>query len=298
MDKRHLEVFVAVAVAGTFTRAANDLHLVQSAVSATVAALESDLNERLFDRTTRQVRLTAAGRALLPKAVAILDAFQDARDTVDAVGAGLSGSLRIGYMTNVTLFDVPGLLGRFHADHVGVTMHLAPSATGTTGLAEGLRTGDLDLAFLSAKPAAYPDLSVAVLATSPMGLVVPAHHPLAGRARVRLEDTVSEPFVENHTGFTSRSLVDNEFRQRGLWRDIRIETSDVNDAAALVRNGLGVGILPRYSVEGDSHLRWIDIEDAALETVVSVATHRGRTPSAAASRLAALATVSFEPGPG
>ncbi|WP_250006697.1 LysR family transcriptional regulator [Actinoplanes sp. M2I2] len=290
MDKRHLEVFVAVARAGTFTRAATELHLVQSAVSATVAALESDLDERLFDRTTRRVRLTAAGQALLPKATAILDAFQDARETVDAVTAGLSGSLRIGYMTNVTLFDVPCLLGRFYADHPGVTMHLSPAATGTAGLAEGLRGGDLDLAFLSAEPEDHPDLSVTVLARSPMGLVVPAGHPLAGRARVRFADIVLERFVEYRTGFATRTLVDGEFRRRGLWRDIQIETSDVNDAAALVRNGLGVGILPRYSVERVIGLHWIPIEDATLETVVSVATYRGRTPSAAASRLAALAT--------
>ncbi|MGI5519899.1 LysR family transcriptional regulator [Micromonospora sp. CA-259024] len=292
MDRRHLEVFVAVALAGTFTRAAVDLHLVQSAVSATVAALESDLNERLFDRTTRRVRLTAAGHALLPKAMAILDAFRDARETVDAVGGGLSGTLRIGYMTNVTLFDVPRLLGRFHADHLGVTMHLAPAATGTAGLAEGLRAGDLDLAFLSAKPEDYPDLNVAMLASSPMGLVVPAGHPLADRTRMRLADTVSERFVDYRTGFGTRTLIDGEFRRRGLWRNIQIETSDVNDATALVRNGLGVGFLPRYSVEGDSGLHWIDIVDAALEAVVSVATYRGRKPSAAASRLAALAVVS------
>ena len=132
MDRRQLEVFLAVARAGSFTRASAELHLVQSAVSATVASLESDLGERLFDRTTRRVRLTAAGQALLPRATAILDAFQAARDAVDAVRGGLSGSVRIGYMTNVTLFDIPRLLGRFNADHPAVTMHLSPSATGTS----------------------------------------------------------------------------------------------------------------------------------------------------------------------
>ena len=289
MERRQLEVFAAVARAGSFTRAAGELHLVQSAVSATIAALEADLGERLFDRTTRRVRLTAAGQALLPKATSILDAFQAARDAVDAVRGGLSGSVRIGYMTNVTLFDIPRLLGRFNADHPAVTMHLAPAATGTAGLAEGLRRGDLDLAFLAATPEDYPDLDVHVLASSRLGLGVAAQDPLAVRKTIRLADTASLRFVDFRSGFANRTLVDAEFRRRGLWRDIRIETSDTNDTAALVRNGLGVGFLPRYLVEGDDSIHLIEIEDATLEMNVSVATARDRTLSAAARSLATMA---------
>ncbi|MEV6638324.1 LysR family transcriptional regulator [Actinoplanes sp. NPDC051470] len=289
MDKRQLEVFVAVARVGSFTRAAAELHLVQSAVSATVAALEADLGQRLFDRTTRRVRPTAAGQALLPRATAILDAFQAARDAVDEVRGGLSGSIRIGYMTNVTLFDIPRLLGRFNAGHPGVTMRLAPAATGTAGLAEGLRRGDLDLAFLAARPADYPDLHVDVLATTALGLGVAAGHPLAGRSSISLAEAATLRFVDFREGFGNRTLVDAEFRRRGLWRDIQIETSDTNDTAALVRNGLGVGFLPRYLITGDDGIHWIEIADATLEMSVSVATLRGRTLSAAASRLAELA---------
>ncbi|GLZ00208.1 LysR family transcriptional regulator [Actinoplanes sp. NBRC 103695] len=289
MERRQLEVFAAVARAGSFTRAAGELHLVQSAVSATVAALETDLGERLFDRTTRRVQLTAAGQALLPRATAILDSFQAARDAVDAVRGGLSGSVRIGYMTNVTLFDIPHLLGRFNADHPAVTMHLAPAATGTAGLAEGLRRGDLDLAFLAATPEDYPDLDVQVLASSALGLGVAARDPLAARTTIPLAGTAGLRFVDFRAGFANRTLVDAEFRRRGLWRDIRIETSDTNDTAALVRNGLGVAFLPRYLVEGDDSIHLIEIEDATLEMNVSVATVRDRTLSAAAQSLARMA---------
>jgi DNA-binding transcriptional LysR family regulator len=68
---------------------------------------------------------------------------------------------------------------------------------------------------------------------------------------------------------------------------VQIETSDTNDAAALVRSGLGAGFLPKYLADGDARVRWIEIEDAALELCVSVGTARGRTLSAAAARLAA-----------
>ncbi|MFG1603481.1 LysR family transcriptional regulator [Actinoplanes sp. NPDC049265] len=289
LERRQLEVFLAVARTGSFTRAAAELHLVQSAVSATIAALESDLGERLFDRTTRRVQPTPAGEALLPRAAEILDAFQTARDAVDEVRGGLSGSVRIGYMTNVTLFDIPRLLGRFSADHPAVTMHLAPSATGTAGLADGLRTGDLDVAFLAAKPADYPDLRIDVLASSPLGLGVAADHPLAGRDSIPLAEAAALRFVDFRPGFANRTLVDAEFRRRGLWRDIGIETSDTNDTAALIRNGLGVGFLPRYLVEDDPTIHWIVVTDAAFDMSVSVATARGRTRCRAAVRLADLA---------
>ncbi|GLY30873.1 LysR family transcriptional regulator [Kineosporia sp. NBRC 101731] len=296
MDSRQLEVFVAVARAGGFTRAAADLHLVQSAVSATIAALESDLGERLFDRTTRQVRLTAAGRALLPHASWILDAFQVARDAVDAVGGGLTGSIRIGYMTNVTLFDVPRLLGRFTHEHPNVTMRLAPAPSGTAGLSESLRVGDIDVAFMAARPEDYPDLQIDVLASSDLGLTVALDHPLAGRETITLAEAAPLRFVDFRQGFANRTLVDAEFRRRGLRRDVFIEASDTHDTAALVRNGLGAGFLPRYLVEKDPSLHWIEVEDADFQMYVSVATARGRTLTAAAARLAALARGAQGPG--
>lgn len=288
MDSRQLEVFVAVAREGSFTRAAAGLRVAQSAVSATIAALEADLGDKLFDRTTRRVAPTASGLALLPRATAILDAFQAARDAVDAVRGGLSGPVRIGYMTNVTLFDIPRLLGAFSARHPGVTMRLTPAATGTAGLAEALRRGDLDLAFLAATPRDYPDFDMHVLAASPLGLAVAAGDPLAARTRIRLAETAGLRFVEFRAGFGNRTLVDAEFRRRGLWRDIQIETSDLSDTAALIRNGLGAGFLPRYLAAADPGIAWIAVEDADVEMSVSVATARGRTLSAAAARLAAL----------
>lgn len=289
MDNRQLQVFASVAREGSFTAASTKLYLAQSAVSATIASLEADLGERLFDRTTRRVQPTAAGRALLPHATAILDAFQSARDAVEAVGSGLSGSIRIGYMTNVTLFDIPRLLGRFNEDHPAVTLHLAASATGTAGLADGLRRGDLDLAFVGAPPQDYPDLCIDVLATSPLGLAVPLNDPRAGLGSIALADTTSLRFVDLPQGFAVRTLVDAEFRRRSLSREVQTETSDLNDAVSLVRNGLGVGFLPKYVVQDDAGIHWIQLEDAAFEMTVSIATAPARPLGAAASRLAALA---------
>jgi DNA-binding transcriptional LysR family regulator len=287
MDGRQLAVFAAVANARSFTRASAEIHVAQSAVSATIAALETELGERLFDRSTRKVQLTAAGRALLPHAIAIVDAFQAARDAVDGVRGGLSGSIRIGYMTNVTLFDIPSLLGRFSTEYPAVSIHLTPSVTGTAGLAEGLRRGDLDLAFLAATPVDHPDLQIDVLATAPVGLAVMASSPLAALHSIELADTAGMRFIDFRAGFGNRTLADAEFARQRLRREVLIETADMNDAAALVRNGLGVAFLPRYVVDADPLIAWVEISDAHFELSMSLGTPRDRPLSAAAARLAA-----------
>jgi DNA-binding transcriptional LysR family regulator len=288
MDGRQLGVFAAVARAKSFTRASAEIHVAQSAVSATVASLEVELGERLFDRTTRTVQLTEAGRALLPHAVAIVDAFQAARDAVDGVRGGISGSIRIGYMTNVTLFDIPALLGRFASEYPAVSIHLTPSATGTAGLAEELRRGDIDMAFFAATAENYPDLVVDVLATAPVGLAVSTSSPLAALRVVDLADTAGMRFIDFRPGFGNRTLADAEFARRQLRREVQIETADMNDAAALVRNGLGVAFLPRYLVVDDPGVTWIEIGDAHFELNVSLGTSRQRPLSAAAARLAMM----------
>jgi DNA-binding transcriptional LysR family regulator len=289
MDGRQLAVFAAVARTRSFTHTSVEIHLAQSAVSATIASLEADLGEKLFTRSTRKVELTAAGHALLPHALGIIESLQAARDAVDGVRGGLSGSIRIGYMTNVTHFNIPALLGRFSSEYPAVTIHLTSSATGTAGLVDELRKGDLDLAFLAASPGDHPDLRIDVLATAPVGLAVRTSSPHAAPHSLTLAETAGMRFIDFRVGFGNRTLTDSEFTRLQLRRDILIETTDLNDAAALVRNGLGVAFLPRYLVEEDPLISWIEISDVALTLNVSLGTSRERPLSAAATRLATQA---------
>src|SRR5919198_4025886 len=150
MELRQLAVFVAVAEEASFTRAADRLHLVQSAVSASVRALERELGAALFDRTTRRVELTDAGEALLPEARNVLAAVGAAREAVDQVSGGLRGTLRIGTMQGQAMraISVPRLLARFRAEHPGVEIQVGHTG-GSVLMAEHVRAGRLDLAFVS-----------------------------------------------------------------------------------------------------------------------------------------------------
>jgi DNA-binding transcriptional LysR family regulator len=288
MELRHLEYFVAVADARNFTRAAEQLHVVQSGVSAAVKALEAELGSPLFERTSKRVDLTDAGRARLPAARATLDAARAARDAVDDVRGGLRGSLRIGTMTSVGLVDLPALLGEFHRRYPDVTIRLAVNPSGSRGLVEALTAGSLDLALVSLPGPAPAGVAVTPLASAPLVLVVPGDHRLAGRRSVPLAELAEEPFVDFPLGYGNRAVVDRAFDAASLRRHVVLEVTDVGTGADFVRHGLGVAILPRFVVPDASDLSMLTIDDTDLVWPMAVAWSATRAPSAAARAMLGL----------
>lgn len=279
MELRHLEYFVAVAEELSFTRAAARLHVVQSGVSATIRALEQHLKAELFERGPRRIALTDAGLALLPEARATLDAAQGARDAVGQVRGGLRGTVNLGAMTSVTILDLPGLLGRFAADHPGVTVRMRAAPSGSAGLAQALLDGELDLAFLSDTDRPHTGLSVTTLARVRMVAIVPADYP---GGSVTLERLAERQFIDSPAGFGNRVVVDRAYAAAGLQRRVALEVVEIGTAPDYVRHGLGVSIMPAFSVpRRDPGVKSLPIEGAELWWTLAVATASRRRPNAA-----------------
>ncbi len=139
VEIRQLAQFVAVAEERSFTRAAQRLGYVQSALSVSIQSLERELGVRLFDRTTHQVQLTDAGEALLPSARQTLASAEETRDVAAALRGVLRGTLRIGLMQSFTFLDIADLLGEFHRQHPAVEIQVRPSAGGSVALAAELQ---------------------------------------------------------------------------------------------------------------------------------------------------------------
>jgi DNA-binding transcriptional LysR family regulator len=285
MEIRHLAYFVAVAEEGGFTRAATRLHVVQSAVSAAIKALEHELDAVLLERTSKRVALTDAGVALLPRARAAIDAVRAARDAVDEVSGGLRGSLRIGTLTSIGLVDIPALLGRFHRTHPGVTLRLTVSTRGSGGLVDALSDGSLDLALVSVPGRPPAGVHLRQLMLVPMDLVLPAGHRLAGAPVVRVADLAGERFVDFPVGYGNRTVVDRAFAAADVDRQVALEVIDISTGAGFVRHGLGVAILPRFAVPESEDLVVRPVADADLDWPLGVATSAIRAPGAAARAL-------------
>lgn len=242
VEIRQLQHFVAVAEEKHFTRAAQRVNIVQSALSNSIRLLEEELDAKLFVRSTRQVRLTDAGRILLDKAKAALESIREAREAVAAVRNLERGTLSIGTVQTLPAFlDLPSLIERFHAEYPGVEVRLRQGSA--TELIERVRSGRLDLAFLPLSESAA-DINANMIACEALVVACAANHPLAGTSNVSLAVMKDEHFVDFEPDWGTRKLVDQGFFGVGISRHIAFEVSDLETLLELVRRGMGIALLP------------------------------------------------------
>jgi DNA-binding transcriptional LysR family regulator len=293
MDSRQLEYFVAVAEELSFTRAAQRLFTVQSTVSAAIRALETDLKTTLFDRSTRRVRLSDAGEALLPEAKAALEALDRARAVVEEASTGLRGNVRIGTMTRLSLIDLASLLGSFYQRYPLVEVQVTTSPTGSSGLADDVRHGRLDVALVGLSRAEMTGLEPRELATVQFAVLVPEAHRLASADSVRLEDLAGERFVDMLRGFGNRTTVDRAFDAAGLPRRVQVEVPDLTTVPDYVRAGLGVAVVPDMDLDDLPGVARLPLAGVELTWTLSAITLSGKRPSRAVTALLDLMTTSL-----
>jgi DNA-binding transcriptional LysR family regulator len=282
MELRHLETFVAVAEERSFSRAADRLHVVQSAVSATIRNLEREWGVTLFHRSTHRVELSDAGRTLLDEARAALAAAANVTQAVDEVRGGLRGSLRIGIM-QATLgaggISVAAAISAFRAAHPAVTLSVRQG--GSADQAERVRTGELDVAFLGLPDARLPGLDMTMLVEPPLRFACHAAHRFARRASVTLEEIAGEPFADLPASWGIRIANDRSFAAAGAHRAVAYEINDVATVVDFVRNGLAVAIISPVQLLPDPAIALVPIRHHVPRFIVTIATPEGRRASPA-----------------
>ncbi|MEU8540753.1 LysR family transcriptional regulator [Streptomyces sp. NPDC048717] len=285
MDLRQMEVVVAVADAGGFTAAARRLHVVQSSVSGTVRALERELGTPLFDRTTHRVALTPAGEAFVPAARATLRAAELAREAVDAARGHLRGRVTVGIMQGVWA-GLHHALAALRAEHPGVVVHLSQAAV--ADIRQALREGTVDLAVVALDRQQQRGLTTRLLSREDMVLVASPRRVLAGATadgEVRLADVAALPLVDFTPGWAIRHAVDRSFRAAGVDRGTTFEVNDIVAAAELVRNDLGVCVMPRSIADRFPDLPQYRFDRHAPSWKVMVVRPPGEAPPAVAALL-------------
>jgi DNA-binding transcriptional LysR family regulator len=291
MELGELEAIVASAEVLVTWRAADRLHIVQSAVSASLRRLEAELGERLFVRRARGVALTDAGRALLPHARSALSAAEAGREAVDAVRGGLRGLVRLGIMQAQSppgsRVSVPGILREFRDRHPGVELRVGHLTGGSVEMAEQVAEGALDLAFVALHDAP-PGVELTPLAADTIRLLCPPDHRFARRSSVTLAELAGEPIAETPPGWGTRIIAERAFTAAGLDRRPAFEINDISTILDLVRNGLAVALLPAAFVLSDDSLVAVPIAGASLVFEIALARPSARRLGAAAEALAEL----------
>jgi DNA-binding transcriptional LysR family regulator len=291
VELRQLATFVAVAEEASFTRAAERLHVVQSAVSSGIRSLERQLGATLFARTTHRVELTDAGRALLPEARATLAAAAAAREAVDQVRGGLRGTVRLGILQAPVMrtVHVPRVLARFRAEHPGVSVEVR-HAGGSATAAEQLREGGLDLAFVSLATRTAPGLTLTPLWREPFRLALPVGHRLSGATSVCLAELAQEAFAELPPGWGTRLVTDQAFAAAGVRRTITSEVNDISTVVEFVRYGLAVALMPASVVADIPDIVAVPLDPPDLTFEIAIAVPADRRRSAATEALLSTIT--------
>jgi DNA-binding transcriptional LysR family regulator len=245
MDLRQLEIIRAIAEAGSFTGAGEKLHVSQSAISRQILLLEEELNEAVFLRVGRRIRITPAGEALLQLSHRV---FQDLKDTTSFISdsrQALRGPVRlVGGMT-VSLYVFPALLREFRRIHPQADLKIWAGATDKCTAA--IRAGTADLGLLTL-PVEEPDLvSVPALAEELL-LVASPTHPLARKKRIVAQDLKKQNFVLFESGSNTRRVIDEFFLRENVDARIVMETENVEIIKALVRHNIGISIISFQAV--------------------------------------------------
>jgi DNA-binding transcriptional LysR family regulator len=275
VELRQLECFLAVVDEGTFTAAAARLHVVQSAVSSTIKGLERSLGVTLFERARRPV-LTDAGRRLLPSARQMVEL---AAITREAVRTELSGELRVGVLMAVPM-DLPALLSRYRSAHPKVHVRMRAMPRGSADLVEALRSGTLDVAFVSVPGVIDPSLTLTLIVRDPLVLLLPPDHPLAHDEPLSLAALAGETWIDGPEGYGTRTVVDAAFAKAGLSREVALEVPDASTIPGLVAAGLGVGFLPPgLPTPSTVHTRQLDTDDLYWPMYLATTVDRQHRPS-------------------
>ncbi|MBF8779898.1 LysR family transcriptional regulator [Pseudomonas fulva] len=271
---RQLRYFVEIAETGSFSAAAERLFIAQSALSRQVKELEQHLDTRLFERTARQPRLTAAGQALLVRARQLLVDLEKTERLTREIGQGLRGSLRLNHSSTVPLQGVlMQRLGRYLQANPGVSLEIAQQSSEAQlqDIAGGrLEVGLLRLPILRQ----HPGIEIHPLFDEPLALAVAASHPLADASLVPLAQLRDERFVSvphpqrGGLSYLAASLC----MKAGFFPRAAQAISRKTTQLQLIQAGFGIGLLPTcMRAIAPESVRFVTLADAGCSSTVALA---------------------------
>lgn len=249
LNFHQLHIFYTVSEKGSFSGAAQLLHMTQPAVTMQVQSLEEYFGTKLFLRTTKKIELTEAGRALLPFAKRSIDLMRETERGMSHFTHMLEGRLQLGASLTIGEYILPRLLGPFAKEfpHISVSMKVM----NTTQIVEEIMQHQLTFGLVEA-PIEDPGVQLDPVLSDELKLIVPAGHPLAAQELVKMEDALQYPFVLREQGSGTRRVMEEELLRQGLdpsLMKILMELGSTGAVKSAVEANLGISILSQSSIK-------------------------------------------------
>jgi DNA-binding transcriptional LysR family regulator len=250
MELRHLRTIVAVDRHRSFTKAAEELHLAQSAISQQIRRLETELGIEVVRRTSRSVEVTEEGRLVLAHAHRVLAEMDDFHNQLEELTGLLRGTLRIGGTWPFGPYDLFAVLADFRSQHPGVAVHMVEETS--EEMLAMVRTDDLDCALAAVDPDAIgEDFAATLLWEDEFVFVASVDHPMARNPQITFEQLASEDLITHRDNSALRRRLEATLGRHGLEPRIGFICTEMSAVRALASQGLGVAVLPRSVAELD-----------------------------------------------
>jgi LysR family transcriptional regulator, low CO2-responsive transcriptional regulator len=257
---RQLRVFEAVARHNSYTRAAEELHLSQPAVSMQVRQLEDEIGLPLFERLGKQVVVTEAGRELFHYSRAIGQSLREMEEVLESLKGVSRGSLRIAVASTVNYF-APRLMAIFQQRHPGIGLRL--DVTNRESLVQMLDSNSVDLVLMGVPPR-HVEVESEAFMDNPLVVIAPPDHPLAGERAISLARLAEEVFVMREEGSGTRQAMERFFSERGQTIRHGMQMTRNEAVKQAVRSGLGLSVVSLHTIELELETRrlvTLDVED-------------------------------------
>ncbi|MCG7508557.1 LysR family transcriptional regulator [Mesorhizobium retamae] len=277
---KQIQQFLAVAELGSFSRASKRMGTAQPALSQAIRDLEDELSVRLFDRTTRRVELTDAGREFQNSTTKVLEELEHAVEGVHMLAERRRGRLRIAAPPLLASVVLPQAIAEFQQSYPGIAVQLAD--VGTEQIVEAVRSGKADCGLGTFSPAEDGIERVALVRDSLM-LFCDDRSIFANAATASWRDLADQPLITLTRDSGIRLLVEVGFETSEIALRPAFEVSQVTTALALVEAGLGVAVLPAYALAASRHRKVVGkpLVDPNIAREVAMIHATGRSVSPA-----------------
>ncbi|MBN2245143.1 MAG: LysR family transcriptional regulator [Candidatus Aminicenantes bacterium] len=283
IDFRHLETFCRVADLKSFSKAADDLFLTQPTVSGHILSLEQSLSLRLFDRTSREARLTKAGKVFQEYALKILSFRKELLNALSEFSRGIRGELSLGASTIPGEYLLPKLMGDFKKEHPHFIIAL--KIADTKEIIQYVLQDNVEFGIIGAK-LNHPSLHYEKFEEDEIIVIAPSDHPLTRKKRVNLEELLREPWIIREEGSGTQMAVEKAIRKKGKSLKqfhVVMEMGSTSSVKEGVKARLGLAFISGKATEEEirqGFLSRIDLEGIEpISRQIYIVSHRGRTLS-------------------
>ncbi|MBM6387411.1 MAG: LysR family transcriptional regulator [Paenibacillus sp.] len=259
MNFHQLHIFYTVAEKGSFSAAAQALHMTQPAVTMQIQSLEDYFGTKLLHRSTKKIELSEAGRTLLPHAKRSVELVRQTDEAMSAFTQMLQGRLQLGASLTIGEYVLPRMLGPFARQYPDISIVM--KVMNTTQIMDDILKHQLNFGLIEA-PIHHPDMIVEPVMQDELKLIVPAGHALADRGEVELEEVMAYPFVLREKGSGTRQVMEDQLQKKNIDpqdMNVVMELGSTGAVKSAVEAGVGITMLSPSSVQHELALGLVHI---------------------------------------